>query len=72
MGRCMSGEPRVRENGGGEMHSSPETTRRDADCVVIISDHSTFDYDALVREARLIIDTRNALKGFSSPNIVRL
>ncbi len=43
-----------------------------ADCVVIITDHSDFDYAGLVREARLIVDTRNALKGHTSEKIVRL
>jgi UDP-N-acetyl-D-mannosaminuronate dehydrogenase len=32
------------------------------DCVVIITDHKTFDYDAMVAEADLIVDTRNAIK----------
>jgi UDP-N-acetyl-D-glucosamine dehydrogenase len=32
------------------------------DCVVIVTDHKTFDYDALVAEADLIVDTRNAIK----------
>ncbi|HEX4137681.1 MAG TPA: nucleotide sugar dehydrogenase [Bryobacteraceae bacterium] len=44
----------------------------DADCVVIVTDHSSFDYKALVDRARLIVDTRNALKGFESGKIVRL
>jgi len=44
----------------------------DADCVVIITNHSTFPYASIVEKARLIVDTRNALKGFRSPNIVRL
>jgi UDP-N-acetyl-D-glucosamine dehydrogenase len=43
-----------------------------ADCVVIVTDHSSFDYKALVDQARLIVDTRNALKGVKSPKIVRL
>ena len=43
-----------------------------ADCVVIVTDHSTFDYKALVDQANLIVDTRNALKGFKSDKIVRL
>lgn len=43
-----------------------------ADCVVIVTDHSAFDYKALVEQASLIVDTRNALKGFKSPKIVRL
>jgi UDP-N-acetyl-D-glucosamine dehydrogenase len=43
-----------------------------ADCSVIITDHSTFDYKALVDSAKLIVDTRNALRGFESDKIVRL
>jgi UDP-N-acetyl-D-glucosamine dehydrogenase len=40
--------------------------------VVVITDHSKFDYADLVNRARLIVDTRNALKDFSSKKIVRL
>ena len=43
-----------------------------ADCVVIVTDHSGFDYKSLVDRAPLIVDTRNALKGINSKNIVRL
>jgi UDP-N-acetyl-D-glucosamine dehydrogenase len=43
-----------------------------ADCVVIVTDHKSFDYKALVESASLIVDTRNALKGVASPRIVRL
>jgi UDP-N-acetyl-D-glucosamine dehydrogenase len=43
-----------------------------ADCVVIVTDHSAFDYKALVDQASLVVDTRNALKGFKSDKIVRL
>jgi UDP-N-acetyl-D-glucosamine dehydrogenase len=32
------------------------------DCVVVLTDHSAFDYDALVDGADLVIDTRNAVK----------
>src|SRR5439155_26660916 len=32
------------------------------DCVVIITDHKSFDYGALLEEADLIVDTRNAIK----------
>jgi UDP-N-acetyl-D-glucosamine dehydrogenase len=44
----------------------------EADCVVIVTDHKAFDYAALVRDAKLIVDTRNALKNVQSPKIVRL
>jgi UDP-N-acetyl-D-glucosamine dehydrogenase len=43
-----------------------------ADCVVIVTDHKAFDYQLLVEGARLIVDTRNALKGFAAKNVVRL
>ena len=32
------------------------------DCVVIVTDHKAFDYDAIVAEAGLVVDTRNAIK----------
>jgi UDP-N-acetyl-D-glucosamine dehydrogenase len=41
------------------------------DCVVIVTDHSDYDYARIVREARLVVDTRNATRGVSSPKIVR-
>ncbi|MEO7651908.1 MAG: nucleotide sugar dehydrogenase [Bryobacteraceae bacterium] len=43
-----------------------------ADCVVIVTDHSGFDYQSLVDVSPLIVDTRNALKGYTTPNTVRL
>ncbi len=45
-----------------------------ADCVVIITDHSDYNYDEIVAASQLIVDTRNAL-GFESrnnPKVVRL
>src|SRR3954466_8132251 len=41
------------------------------DCVVIVTDHSDYDYARIVREAKLVVDTRNATKGIDSPKIVR-
>jgi UDP-N-acetyl-D-glucosamine dehydrogenase len=32
------------------------------DCILIATDHSSYDYDAIVRHAALVIDTRNATK----------
>jgi UDP-N-acetyl-D-glucosamine dehydrogenase len=49
-----------------------EAGTRDADCVVIVTDHKAFDYTNVVKQARLIVDTRNALKGMISDKIVRL
>ena len=43
------------------------------DAVLIATDHSAIDYDALNRKARLIVDTRNAMgrRGFSGDHIVK-
>jgi len=41
------------------------------DCAVITTDHAAFDY-ARLAELPLIVDTRNALKGMTGANIVRL
>jgi UDP-N-acetyl-D-glucosamine dehydrogenase len=63
--------PRLRLE-GLDTQSLPESAAADADCVVIITDHAAFDYKGLVERSSLIVDTRNALKGVSSPKIVRL
>jgi UDP-N-acetyl-D-glucosamine dehydrogenase len=57
---------------GLSMRALPEEAAEEADCVVVVTDHSTFDYEALVNRAALIVDSRNALKNFHSPKIVRL
>ena len=49
-----------------------EAAAAEADCVVIVTDHAAFDYQALVDRSRLVVDTRNALKGMVSDKIVRL
>ncbi len=57
---------------GIELAAQPEDAAAAADCVVIVTDHSAFDYAGLVKRAKLIVDTRNALKNFQSEKIVRL
>ncbi len=37
-----------------------EETLAEKDCVVIVTDHSAYDYEWLAQNARLIVDTRNA------------
>jgi UDP-N-acetyl-D-glucosamine dehydrogenase len=41
------------------------------DCVVIVTDHSDYDYARIVSESQLVVDTRNATRGISAPNLVR-
>ena len=43
-----------------------------ADCVVILTDHSCIDYDAVLLNSQLIVDTRNVFRGLTYPKIVRL
>jgi len=64
--------PRVSVDGLELAAEPPEKMIPLADCVVIVTDHAGFDYAALVEQARLIVDTRNALKGCVSEKIVRL
>jgi len=45
-----------------------------ADCVAIITNHSSYDYEQILENANLIVDTRNALgeKGKNNPKVTRL
>jgi UDP-N-acetyl-D-glucosamine dehydrogenase len=44
------------------------------DCCVVVTDHSALDYDALVDEASLVVDLRNATgdKGTAAANVFKL
>lgn len=55
--------PSLKTNEGETMVSVPDLmdSVRKADCVVIITNHSDYDYEALLADAQLIVDTRNAL-----------
>lgn len=41
------------------------------DCVVIVTDHSQYDYATIVSRAQLVVDTRNATCGIDAPNVIR-
>jgi UDP-N-acetyl-D-glucosamine dehydrogenase len=68
--------PHLRTHDDLEMESVPEVMEavRDADCVVIITNHSNYDYKAILKEAKFIFDSRNALGklGKNNPKVVRL
>jgi UDP-N-acetyl-D-glucosamine dehydrogenase len=53
------------------MHSVPLEKLGQYDCVVIVTDHSDYDYARIVRESQLVVDTRNATRGIQGSNIVR-
>jgi UDP-N-acetyl-D-glucosamine dehydrogenase len=57
---------------GEILHAQPDALAAEADCAAIITDHSAFDYPRIAAQTRLIVDTRNALKGVNLPHIVRL
>src|SRR5271163_1642426 len=37
------------------------------DCVLIATDHTKYDYDAIVKNAKLVVDTRNATRNVKAP-----
>jgi UDP-N-acetyl-D-glucosamine dehydrogenase len=61
---------------GWELHSVPDLPAeiQRSDCVVIVTDHSSYDYALIYQKASLIVDTRNALGQIArhSPKVVRL
>jgi UDP-N-acetyl-D-glucosamine dehydrogenase len=54
-----------------EMPNTPLEKLDQYDAVVIVTDHSTYDYAKIVEQSNLVIDTRNATRGMQSPKIVR-
>ena len=53
------------------MTNTPLDNLGQFDAVIIVTDHSTYDYRAIVDQAQLVVDTRNATRGIKSPKIVR-
>lgn len=54
-----------------QMKCTPLDNLGQYDCVLIVTDHSDYDYRRIVRESQLVVDTRNATKGLTAPNVVR-
>jgi UDP-N-acetyl-D-glucosamine dehydrogenase len=40
--------------------------------VVVVTDHSDFDYRMVARESKVVVDARNALKGKNGDKIIKL
>ncbi len=53
------------------MYSEPLDNLDTYDCVLIVTDHSSYDYGSIVDQAQLIVDSRNATRGLTSAKIVR-
>ncbi len=68
--------PELRVN--GTTYQSVDLTRevlQNSDCVVIATDHDAYDYDFIVKNTKLVVDTRNATKNVSQElkkKVVRL
>jgi UDP-N-acetyl-D-glucosamine dehydrogenase len=56
-----------------DLKSAPlsETTLQDADLVLLVTDHSDYDYPWIASQARLIVDTRNAFRGLPGNHIYK-
>ncbi|HEX9090648.1 MAG TPA: nucleotide sugar dehydrogenase [Anaerolineales bacterium] len=68
--------PHLRTHDDIEMHSVGDVMQavREADCVIIITNHTVYDYQAILKEAKFIFDSRNALgkQGKNHPKVARL
>jgi UDP-N-acetyl-D-glucosamine dehydrogenase len=68
--------PALKTHAGKEMRSVPDLMAavREADAVVIVTNHKIYDYQAILDAAKFIFDSRNALGklGKHSPKVVRL
>ena len=48
-----------------------EETLQGVDCVLLVTDHSCYDYGWILDNSALIVDTRNAFKNYQSPKIYK-
>ncbi len=53
------------------MTCTPLENLEQYDCVLIITDHSDYNYQQIVQNSQLVVDSRNATKGIVSEKIVR-
>lgn len=55
------------EGNGSRIHAIElsQSAVAEADCIVIVTNHSVFDYQWLIENAKLVVDTRNATRGLS-------
>jgi UDP-N-acetyl-D-glucosamine dehydrogenase len=54
-----------------QLESTPVENLEQYDCVLIVTDHSSYNYRQITNKARLVVDTRNATRGIDGSNIVR-
>ena len=54
-----------------QMRCAPLDNLGQYDCVLIVTDHSDYDYKKIVNDSKLVVDSRNATRGIKSNKIVR-
>jgi UDP-N-acetyl-D-glucosamine dehydrogenase len=61
----------MRHYPGVDLNSVPlnDAVLQSADCVLLVTDHSAYDYGWIASKAKLIVDTRNAFKGIPGNHI---
>jgi UDP-N-acetyl-D-glucosamine dehydrogenase len=61
----------MRHYPGVDLSSVPlsDAVLESADCVLLVTDHSAYDYGWIASKAKLIVDTRNAFKGVAGSHI---
>jgi len=53
------------------MTCTPLAKLEQYDCILIMTDHSDYNYNDIVNQAQLVVDSRNATKGIQSAKIIR-
>lgn len=53
-----------------QMKCTPLENLAQYDCVLIVTDHTDYDYKKIVSESKLVVDSRNATRGIKSDKIV--
>jgi UDP-N-acetyl-D-glucosamine dehydrogenase len=54
-----------------QIKNAPLDHQAQCDCVLIVTDHSDYDYARIVRESQLVVESRNATRGIKATNLVR-
>jgi UDP-N-acetyl-D-glucosamine dehydrogenase len=54
-----------------QMQSTPLEDLGRFDCVLILTDHSIYNYGEIVAQSKLIVDSRNATRAIDSAKVVR-
>jgi len=52
------------------MKCTPHENLGEYDCVLFVTDRSSYDHGKIVADSQLVVDTRNATKGMGSEKIV--